>query len=409
MRYSFLFLSFMFSSFSLKAEIRSHDVLMLTALTAAGFYIWDQGTKNSLTSLYSKISENHTKIQQDPQLILLEGQKSENEQDLLALINHIRKNQPLPLKDFLDQTRISLAEKIKIETKLQADTEAKIKKTSDIKTHETLTKNLPDIRNTILKLTEHQKFIDKNYHGLIFLENSSTTIPQKYKKELYSQEFNRKEQETILNQKYPLQRYQYIEYVKDIHQNITSLKEGLASPQVSVHWEAYRMVKEQILPTLEEITLNISSSPKFKQDIKDQKDDFERAQHREILEREACKQTKAQQILVEIEQLKIDLEWKKYYLEKEKINKIDKENNSLKKAHSLLLSEANRIHNALEQLHKQDKAFKDCIDKPLKNVKSLLEGLKGAGEEGVPNLYTKENAIDHLEKICSDFTRCIPK
>ena len=71
MRYSFLFLSFMFSSFSLKAEIRSHDVLMLTALTAAGFYIWDQGTKNSLTSLYSKISENHTKIQQDPQLILL--------------------------------------------------------------------------------------------------------------------------------------------------------------------------------------------------------------------------------------------------------------------------------------------------------------------------------------------------
>ena len=122
MRYSFLFLSFMFSSFSLKAEIRSHDVLMLTALTAAGFYIWDQGTKNSLTSLYSKISENHTKIQQDPQLILLEGQKSENEQDLLALINHIRKNQPLPLKDFLDQTRISLAEKIKIETKLQADT-----------------------------------------------------------------------------------------------------------------------------------------------------------------------------------------------------------------------------------------------------------------------------------------------
>ena len=112
---------------------------------------------------------------------------------------------------------------------------------------------------------------------------------------------------------------------------------------------------------------------------------------------------------MEIEQLKIDLEWKKYYLEKEKINKIDKENNSLKKAHSLLLSEANRIHNALEQLHKQDKAFKDCIDKPLKNVKSLLEGLKGAGEEGVPNLYTKENAIDHLEKICSDFTRCIPK
>ncbi len=398
----FFLFPFIFSSFSVRADDSIARVIATLGIGAGlaliGVYAHHQYEKKIVTDLYLDISEHNTYIQQDPHLKLLEDQISESEQDLIDLVCRIKKNQPLPLKNFLDQICQSLSGKIEAEIMLYARLETKIKKCSDIKTYENLNNSLPEIRNNIQRLSQNQNFIKKNYHALVFLDKRHNTIAQIYKKELGSQELNRKYLQVILDEKYPLGLYQDLQYIKDIHRHVTSLKESIASSQISEHWEAYRTVKEKFLPRLEEISSHISSSAHFKQDIKDQRDYFERAQHRALLEKEARKQTDAQQKLMKEQQ-------KKNYLEQEKIRKIDKQNDLLKEQNRSL-SESNRIKNSLEQSLEKDQSFKDCIDKPLKNLEKLLNGLQGAGKERVFNIYSTESTVTHIEKISSDFSHC---